>query len=255
MSLDILNIDDLVKTQFPTPDNIRMNDVLSPQHDAERGSFRMLISGRSGCGKTNLVLSLIFQGQITWDHIYLYVKSPDQPKYQLLLRFLNSLQDAYEAQYKRPIALYTLITQVDEILPVDEIPSNRCNLVIFDDLLTVKDQKPIEEYFIRGRHRRCDCIYISQSYHSTPIIIRKNCDYFAIFSPSSKGEFDVLKKEHRPVNDSTTLFADMFQSATKDPNSFLLIDKRTQIELLKYRKNFNHYYNPDEKSWIKIVLD
>jgi len=81
-----------------------------------------------------------------------------------------------------------------------------------------KNQKPLIEYFIRGRHKNCSVIYLSQSYYLTPKDIRLNCSHFCIFdSPSAAetnrmcGEVNVDKKK--------------FLRATGEPYSFAYIDK------------------------------
>ena len=45
-------------------------------------SYRILIIGGSGLGKTNMLLSLIKHQQWGVDKIYLYVKDPLKSKYQ-----------------------------------------------------------------------------------------------------------------------------------------------------------------------------
>ena len=48
-------------------------------------SYRILIIGGSGLGKTNVLLILIKHQQPDIDKIYLYVKDPFESKYQLLI--------------------------------------------------------------------------------------------------------------------------------------------------------------------------
>ena len=48
-------------------------------------SYRILIIGGSGSGKTNVLLNLIKHQQPDIDKIYLYVKDTFESKYQLLL--------------------------------------------------------------------------------------------------------------------------------------------------------------------------
>ena len=254
MNAEILDIDEIVESQYGSNKAVRPNHILAPQHDNKVGSFRMLISGKSGSGKTNLVVSMILQGQITFDHIYLYTKSLEQLKYRLLLSFIKSLEVDYKSTHKKEISFCTTGTRIEDIIPIDQIPTGRINLCIFDDLITERHQEVIESYFVRGRHRGVDAIYISQAYHSVPILIRKNCDYFCVYQPSSKGEFDILKKEHRPVGDDADEFAKIFKQATSGKNSFLFIDKRTDIELLQYRKNLNHYWDKDTQKFEAIEM-
>ena len=47
--------------------------------------YRILITGGSGCGKTNFLLNLI-ENQPDIDKIYLYAKDPYESKYQYLKR-------------------------------------------------------------------------------------------------------------------------------------------------------------------------
>ena len=48
-------------------------------------SYRILIIGGSGSGKTNMLLNVIKNQRIDIDKIYLYVKDPFESKYQLFL--------------------------------------------------------------------------------------------------------------------------------------------------------------------------
>ena len=50
--------------------------------------------------------------------------------------------------------------------------------IIFDDFICEKYQKPLIDYFIRGRHKNCSVIYLSQSFYETPKDIRLNCSHF-----------------------------------------------------------------------------
>jgi len=51
--------------------------------------FRMLMSGESGCGKTNALLNLILDGYIYYDKIYLYAKNINQPKYTYIINMIK----------------------------------------------------------------------------------------------------------------------------------------------------------------------
>ena len=46
--------------------------------------FRMLICGKTGCGKTNTVLHMLIKSLIYYDKIFLYSKTLEQEKYSLL---------------------------------------------------------------------------------------------------------------------------------------------------------------------------
>ena len=62
-------------------------------------------------------------------------------------------------------------------------------------LFVKKNQKPLIEYFIRGRHKNCSFIYLSQSYYLNPKDIRLNCSYCCIFDSPSAAEKNRMCKE------------------------------------------------------------
>ena len=47
----------------------------------------------------------------------------------------------------------------DAIKPSNSLESNAQKIVIFDDLIYDKNQKPLIDYFIQGRHKNCSVIY------------------------------------------------------------------------------------------------
>ena len=54
--------------------------------------YRILIIGRLGSGKTNVLLNLIKKQGPDIDKIYLYVKDPFKSKYQLLINGSEKLE-------------------------------------------------------------------------------------------------------------------------------------------------------------------
>ena len=53
--------------------------------------FRMLICGKSGCGKTNTVLHMLMKPLIYYDNIYLHSKNLEQEKYTYLSIILERI--------------------------------------------------------------------------------------------------------------------------------------------------------------------
>ena len=121
--------------------------------------FRMLICGSSGCGKTNTLMHMIYN-LLYFDKVYLYAKNLEQSKYQNLMDTFQPISD--EVGYD------VIEASNDEIIPVQELDSDSQKIVIFDDYVCDKNQKPLIDYFIRGRHKNCSVIYLSQSYYKTP---------------------------------------------------------------------------------------
>ena len=182
-------------------------------------NFRMLICGPSGSGKTNLLLDMIFR-LLYFDKVYLYAKNLDQSKYQFLLRKFKPINE--EAGYE------VISISPDEILPVSELENDGQKIIVFDDFVCEKNQYPLIEYFISGRHKNCSVIYLSQSYYKTPKDIRLNCSHFCIFEFPSNNEISMVCRE---VN----VDKNQYEAATREPYSFLYIDKPKKRVL----KNFD----------------
>jgi hypothetical protein len=251
---DVLNVDELVNIVNGGKEPLdAKNHWLVPQHGGGLGSFRWCISAKSGGGKTNLVVSTLMQGQIRFDHLYLYVRDPAQPKYVLLLKWINTLEKMFsDANNGAEVSMVTVITDPAEIVPVDELDSSIINVAVFDDMLLEKHQEKILEYFVRGRHRSVDCIYLGQAYHMIDGTLRKQCDYFTIFSVSSKAELIQLSKDHSLMHDYNE-FKDILTKATSSRNDFLFIDRRSEFPIMQLRRNFDYVWNTDTKEFEPIM--
>ena len=84
----------------------------------------------------------------------------------------------------------------DEIIPVFEMDDDNQKIVVFNDFVFEKNQKPLMKYFISGRHKNCSVIYLSQSYFKTPNDIRLNCSRFCLFEFPSKREVSLMCNEN-----------------------------------------------------------
>ena len=239
--MQILNIDDIIATYESKSPTTADNHEFYPQHD-KQGAFRWLVIGPSGSGKTNLILDAIIQNKIQFDHIYLYARDPTQPKYQFLMKWVNELEDTYKKDKGEAVSMMTVETDPEKIVDVDDLNSDLINLVIIDDMVLEKDQSKLVEYFVRGRHRSANCMYLTQSYFDTPKTIRLNCDYFSIFGLPSQNELIQLTKEHSMGMDNK-LFKKLFHTATEDKHNFFHIDRKTENPAMRFRMNMDQGYD------------
>ena len=99
----------------------------------------------------HMILNLLY-----YDKIYLYAKKLEQSKYQTLMQTFEPKSD--EAGYD------VIEASNDKIIPVSDLNNESQKLVIFNDFVCAKNQKPLIDYFIRGRHKNCCVIYLSESY-------------------------------------------------------------------------------------------
>ena len=101
--------------------------------------LRMLICGKSGCGKTNKVLHMLIKPLIYYDMIYLYSKHLEQVKYTHLSEILERITEVN----KIPID-EIFHSSNEEIIPISEMEDRNQKVVIFNDYVCEKKQNDIK---------------------------------------------------------------------------------------------------------------
>ena len=184
-------------------------------------TFRMLICGNSGSGKTNLLYHMLIEPLLYYDKIYLYAKNLEKEKYQNLMKEMNEASNK-EAGYN------VMEVSNDKIIPITHLPyENNQKIIIFDDYVCEKNQREIVDYFIQGRHKNCSVIYLSQSFYKTPRDIRLNCSHYCIYEfPSSR--------ERNMISSELGVDKEKYKKATKEQYDFLYVDKPRK----KVKRNF-----------------
>ena len=105
-------------------------------------TFRMLICGSSGSGKTNLLYYMLMVPLLYFNKIYLYARNLEQDKYEKLIEKMRELS--------HQVGCEILNVSNDEITPVKEMDYGENKIVVFDDYVCDKNQKQIIDYFIQG---------------------------------------------------------------------------------------------------------
>lgn len=196
----------------------------------------ILISGHSGCGKTNLLCNLIYD-LFYWENLYVYAKDLEEPLYQNLIETCEKANKISEFEYEFKNSL-------SEAKTVDEMDRTSTNLVVFDDFCTdAQSMSRIKEYFIRGRKKNCTCIFISQDYFCIPKIIRLQCSYFCLFKTRDDREISDIYQTHN-CGMTREEFKKVFREATSRNHNFLCIDKtQSSSDPKAIRKNFDGLIN------------
>ena len=178
-------------------------------HYMPSDTFRMLICGSSGCGKTNLLFHMLIDPLLYYDEIYLYARNLEQDKYKILIQKMREMSHKFGYE----------ILNVSEITPVTEMDyADNQKIVIFDDYVCDKNQRQIIDYFIQSRHKNCSVIYLSQSFYKTPKDIRLNCSHYCLYeSPSSR--------EANRISSELGVNKEDYKAATREQYSFLYVDK------------------------------
>ena len=190
-------------------------------------SYRILIIGGSGSGKTNVLLNLI-ENQPDIDKIYLYAKDPYEAKYQCLI---NIREKVGINHHKDPTAyieysndMHNVYKNIDGCNP----DKDNKNLIVFDDIIAdminnVKLNSIVTELFIRERKLNISLVFITQSYFKVPKDVRLNTTYFFIAKIQNKRELQQIA-----INYSSDIinkdFVNIYRECTAEPYSFLVID-------------------------------
>ena len=100
-------------------------------------TFRMLICGNSGSGKTNLLYHMLMKPLLYYDRIHLYAKNLEQQKYKDMLQTLTDISNS--------VGYNVLVCSNDDIIPVEELKDEDAQkIVIFDDFICEKKPETID---------------------------------------------------------------------------------------------------------------
>lgn len=194
-------------------------------------TLRAIICGPSGAGKTNLLLSLLFDVNGLWfENIYVYSKSLYQPKYRLLEDVIKKVKGVGYFPY----------TVNDSVIDPSEAKIN--SVFIFDDVACDKQDK-IRAYFCMGRHKLVDCFYLCQTYTRIPKhLIRDNCNCIILFKQDRMNMRHVYE-DHVTPDMSFDQFEKMCGACWQDKYGVLVIVKDFELNKGRYRKGFDQYIN------------
>jgi DNA helicase HerA-like ATPase len=196
--------------------------------------FRMCIVGPSGSSKTNFLLNLISifsKGKGTFASICIITKHADEPLYNFLK--LKSPQ----IQIKEGLSSTPDINKFEKDLN---------HLIVYDDLVLSKDLSVVENIYIRGRKCGVSCIFISQSYHAIPTMVRKNSMYMIILRlGSGKRELNMVLSEFG-VGMSKEELMGMYEDATSEKFVPFVIHMDQPDRDKKFFKGFRESLKPSE---------
>jgi ABC-type dipeptide/oligopeptide/nickel transport system ATPase component len=201
--------------------------------------FRMLIIGSSGSGKTMTLYNLLRAFSKTFQNVYIVTKAKAEPIYQ----YIESKIDKVNKNPRNKVKYNCTVTEGVESLPdLDTFDKNEQSLVVLDDLVLVKNQSKIEEYYIRCRKLNISIVYISQSYYAIPKMIRNNVNYLIIKQVSSMRNLKMISTEYSLDLDKTKL-KKLYDYCVSEKSSFLLID--IDNKETRFRKNLDFVIDVD----------
>lgn len=193
-------------------------------------SIRCIVCGPSNCGKTNLLLNLLFSPEgVFFENVYVFSKSLYQEKYKFLTCVLSNIKGIEYFSY----------SENENVPHPSEIKPN--SVMIFDDVACGK-QTNIKNYFSMGRHNNIDTFYLCQTYSYIPKqLVRDNANLIVLF----KQDFKNLRHIYNDhVN--TDMSFETFQNIClhvwdSGKNNFIVIDKDNDVNKGRYRSGFDTF--------------
>lgn len=237
---------------YPTAKNkikqrpLMKSDII-PKHPS-----RCIFNGKSGSGKSNLMIQLLtqphFYGRTKkddkksqyFDLIFLF--SPTADGQDDLVRFLKLPEKRIITDFNVE-ALDNIFDIQDAIIKNNGIEKSPKILIIFDDVQSdpkFMRTKSFKRAFIQGRHCNMSVFICCQSWTKLDRMCRLQASNIFFF-PSSQSECNIVAEEYTPANTSKKSFMSLLKHATAEPYSFLNIDVNQKDPKKKFRRNLDTY--------------
>lgn len=206
----------LATDKYDKNPNFKKHNIKTRKH--------ILVCGKTGSGKTNFLVNLIFQFSNTFKEIYIFTAMPDEKLYLML----NDLDNVH-------------VDFLKNIIPYDELEQLENKLIVFDDFIGNVDKKInalINDYAKLSRKIGCSCVFLTQSFFGTSLFLRSQCSYYVMLKNGNKQD---LKGLLRTINTKMDIkeLSDYIEKATEDEFNVVILDTLDKNKPI--RRNFNEY--------------
>ena len=216
-----------------------------------RFPFSLMLSGRSGSGKTNLMMNLMTRKEFYGNYFHcIIVCSPTAGKYDDMYKQLKLPDENFISDFN-PDFLNDLIesrkSEIDE-KGIEKVAKSSRVCLILDDVIANRDFLNSPEalkMFALLRHYLCSVIVMMQSYTKLPRALRLNCNGVIVF-PCLQSEIEVLIKEVCPNGIRPRDFEKVIDYCTNGPYSFLYINNHEKDVKKRVRRNLDEVINLDK---------
>lgn len=213
--------------------------------------FRLLLSGASGSGKTNVARWMLdkhyVRGQGSWFHrIVLFSPTAEIDPIWKDLKGLKKKDRMTECSAAK---LDRILKDCEKQTKSAGKEKGKHTLILLDDVIAESKfihSGPFLAAFIRARHFNCSVIVMTQSYVKIPRSARIQASHIIMF-PSQTTEIERLYSEYGPHNMKKRDFFKMVVEATtatpSEPFPFIYIDRQAPIEK-RFRRNLDMFLKP-----------
>jgi len=184
----------------------------------------MIVSGPTGCGKTQFVMKLLENNMFVEPETGLV---PDR----IIWMYGAEQEELFRQLAAMRVELFSGFNR--EIL--DSLDSNERNLIVLDDLMTeMKNSDDLEKLFTKGsHHKNLTVIYLVQNLFEkgkATVSVSRNAHYIVLFkNPRNQVEVNTLASQMAVGSRRKSLLA-AFQYATKKNFRYLVFDNRPETD-------------------------
>lgn len=219
---------------FPTNKHQIKQRPSMKQNIIPRHASAVIFNGKSGSGKSNLMLSMMVKpelfgidktGKHYFDEVYLF--SPTAHGGDDLVKFLELKEDNISTDFDIDKLEGIIDKQMKDITQKGLLKTDKI-CIIFDDIQSdarFMRSKSFLKCFIQCRHLNISTFLCGQSFNLTPRACRLQANNIFFF-PGSLSEMKVLVEEFTPPKMSKKDFEKLVHFATADPFCFLHINMR-----------------------------
>ena len=204
-----------------------------------------VIAGKTGSGKTQLLINLLIQeGILNYSFVHIYSPTLYQDAYVFLRKYYEELSHYILVTTGKTVMIGHFHSSDDEIVDPSKLDKNYHHIMVFDDVM-LEDQFIIRDYFCRGRHNNISCFYLVQSLHKiAKHCIRDNCNVFILFQQDNK----TLKYfyETHICDMSWDEFRKFCCTAWKKKHGFITINLFDESQSGRYLDNYKSIYIPNK---------
>ena len=205
--------------------------------------FSMMISGRSGGGKTSLMVNLLTKENMykNFFHVIL-VFSPTAGEFDDTYKNLKLPKENFIADFNGETLNNIIELRKKQIKNkgIEYVAKNSRMLIILDDVIANRsflESPEALKMFALLRHYLVSVIVMIQSYTKLPRALRLNCNAVMVF-PSLSSETEILKEEIRPPGITKKDFQKVIEYCTKGRYDFLYINNHADPDK-RIRKNLD----------------